>query len=552
MGRRNQEAIKMSLLPSNAEAIKSKLLYTHNAWQDNIERWVFLIDSYLGGKNFRDGKYLTAYAMESQMDYESRLDSTPYDNHVKAIVAIYNSFLFRVEPDRNMGSLENDPGLESFMKDADLDGRSYSAVMRDVSTYANVYGNVWILLDKPPSQALTRAEELSMGIRPYMSLVTPENVLDWHYERNLSGVYVLTYLKIFEGSHDGTDTFRIYTPDMVQVYQVGSAEPKLIMEMPNALGKIPAICVYGQRSPTKGVGVSLVGDVADMCRAIYNEYSELEQLGRLTNHPSLVKTASTSAAAGAGSIIQMPEDLQADLKPYLLQPNGGSLDGFLKSIENKVGAIDRMSHMGGIRSIETRRLSGIGLSTEFQLLNARLAEAADGLEHAEEQIWTLYAQWQGTTWDGEIDYPDTFNIQDKYNDMNMLKLAKDAAPRSPVLHSVIEKQMLKIIASEEEYEEYEDMMDPSSMGEPGAIETPGEQPSEDQASQEDTPDRAYPDGQPIPDDLPPAYQSSASDGVPEGQACGNCSYNVNQMCTKFNNAPIRESWWCLKWEPMNG
>jgi len=112
------------------------------------------------------------------------------------------------------------------------------------------------------------------------------------------------------------------------------------------------------------------------------------------------------------------------------------------------------------------------------LLNARLAEAADGLEHAEEQIWTLYAQWQGTTWDGEIDYPDTFNIQDKYNDMNMLKLAKDAAPRSNVLHSVIEKQMLKIIASEEEYEEYEDMMDPSYMGEPGTIETPGEQPEE--------------------------------------------------------------------------
>jgi hypothetical protein len=283
-----------------------------------------------------------------------------------------------------------------------------------------------------------------------------------------------------------------------------------------------------------------------MCRAIYNEYSELEQLGRLTNHPSLVKTASTTAAAGAGSIIQMPEDLQADLKPYLLQPNGSSLDGFLKSIEGKVGAIDRMAHMGGIRSIETRRLSGIGLATEFQLLNAKLAEAADGLEHAEEQIWRLYALWQGMVWDGEIKYPDSFNIQDKYNDMNMLKLAKDAAPRSDVLHSVIEKKMLKLLADKDEYEEYEDMFDPSSMGEPGTIETPGEMP------EEDSPDRAYPEGQPIPDDLPPAYQSSASDGVPEGQACGNCEYNLNQMCTKFNNAPIRESWWCLKWEPMNG
>lgn len=462
-------------------SMKQKLLQTNAAWQENVDRWMFLIDSFLGGKNYRDGKYLTAYAMESQEDYESRLDSTPYDNHTKAIVAIYNSFLFRTHPDRMMGSLDNDPGLDAFKKDADLDGRSFDSMMREISTYALVYGNVWVVLDKPPSTAYTRAEELAQGVRPYLSIITPENVLDWQYQRSLSGAYVLTYLKVFEGSDNGTDTFRIYTPDMVQVIQMGVGDPQIVMEMPNPLGRVPAVCVYGQRSPVRGVGVSSVGDVADMCRAIYNEYSELEQLGRLTNHPSLVKDAQTQAAAGAGAIIQVPADAGPDfVKPYLLQPSGSSLDGFLKSIENKVGAIDRMSHMGGIRSIETRRLSGIGLSTEFQLLNSRLAELADNLEHSEEQIWRLYAQWQGTVWDGEIKYPDTFNIQDKYNDMNMLKLAKDAAPRSNVLHAVIEKQMLKIIANEEEYEEYEGMFDPSQMQEPGTIETPGEMPSEDQ------------------------------------------------------------------------
>jgi hypothetical protein len=39
--------------------------------------------------------------------------------------------------------------------------------------------------------------------------------------------------------------------------------------------------------------------------------------------------------------------------------------------------------------------------------------------------------------------------------------------------------MLKIIASEDEYNEYESMLDPSYMTEPGTIETPGEQPMED-------------------------------------------------------------------------
>ncbi len=450
----------MALNPRNTLSMKQRLLHTHDLWQKNIKRWQFLIDSYLGGQEFRDGKYLTSYQMESQEDFEQRLDSTPYDNHVKAITAIYNSFLFREPPQRMLGNLSNDPGIENFLKDADLDGRSFDTLIRDISTYAAVYGHVYVILDKPPVTAYTRAEELSQGIRPYLSIVTPENVLDWQYERSISGVYYLTYLKIFEGSISGEDIFREYTPDTVTVYAMGqSDEPELRMQLPNNLGRVPAICVYGQRSPSKGIGISLVGDVADMSRAIYNELSEIEQVGRLTNHPSLVKTASTQASAGAGAIIQLPEDLQPDLKPYLLQPDGASLDGFLKSIESKIGAIDRMSHMGGIRSIETRRLSGIGLATEFQLLNATLAAMADNLEHAEEQIWRLYAQWQGVNWDGEVKYADSFNIQDKFNEMTMLKTAKDAAPKANIIHKVIEEKMLKLLADKDEYEEYEEILD---------------------------------------------------------------------------------------------
>lgn len=449
----------MAFNPTNIVSMKQWLMDTHPSWKENIDRYRFLIDSYHGGKDFKDGKYLTAYVMESQEDYESRLDTTPYDNHVKAIVAIYNSFLFRKPPIREWGSLDDDPALEDFLKDADLDGRSFDAMMRDISTYAAVYGHTWVILDKPPSNAFTRAEELNQGIRPYISIVTPENVLDWRYERSLSGAYVLTYLKIFEGSQNNVTTFRIYTSEEIVVTQMeGEGEPKIVQQFANQLGRVPAVCVYGERSPIKGVGISLVGDVADMARAVYNELSEIEQVGRLTNHPSLVKTSSTAAGAGAGAIIQMPEDLQPELKPYLLQPNGASLDGFLKSIDSKVQAIDRMAHMGGIRSIETRRLSGIALATEFQLLNASLAAFGDNLEHAEEQIWRLYAQWQGTVWDGEIKYPDSFNIQDKYNDMNMLKLAKDAAPQAKIVHKVIEEQMLKILA-DDEYEEYEEILD---------------------------------------------------------------------------------------------
>jgi hypothetical protein len=344
--------------------------------------------------------------------------------------------------------------------------------------------------------------------------------------------------------------------------------------------------------------------VADMQRAIYAELSEGEQLLRLTNHPSLVKTASTSAAAGAGAIIQMPEDLQGDLKPYLLQPSGASIDGLLNSLRFKIEAIDRMAHMGGIRSIETRRLSGVALATEFQLLNARLAEKASNLELAEEQIWRLYSLWQGSVWDGVIDYPDTFNIQDRYNDMNMLKLAKDAGPKSDVVNEEIERQMLKILVEDDakyqqlvdevsvksESQEYNETMDElsliekvkqlltqtsnndtvdmvlGSMAIDEIVEDPilREQISNsyagrpvndtviEQATQEQE-ERTYPDGEEIDSDLPPAYQPETNQQVPQGQNCANCGYYDPQtmLCARWNNAAVRPTYWCAVWEPVD-
>ena len=433
----------------------TELMNAHPQWKQLIQRWQFLIASYLGGEAYREGEYLSAYMMETREDYEERLENTPLDNHVKAVVSVFNSFLFRAPPKRELGSLAADAGLMAFMEDCDLEGRSFESIMRDISTYSSVYGHIWCVMDKPQSLAFTRAEELEQSVRPYLSIYTPENVIDWHYARAMNGAYYLDYLKVYEGSKGSVETFRIYTPEVIQIVEIDSYNDtqSIVSEIPNALGEVPAVCVYSQRSPIRGVGISDVGDVADMQRAIYNELSELEQLERLTNHPSLVKTPGTQAAAGAGAIISVPEDTPGDLKPYLLQPSGASIDGLLNSINKKVEAIDRMSHMGGIRSIESRRLSGVALATEFQLLNARLAEKADNMEHAEEQLWRLYAKWQGTVWNGTVKYPDSFNIQDKYNDMVMLKTAKDAGIEDPILRAEIEDKMLRILVEEDRYEE---------------------------------------------------------------------------------------------------
>ena len=207
--------------------------------------------------------------------------------------------------------------------------------------------------------------------------------------------------------------------------------------------------MYNKRSPRLGVGISDLTDVALLQQSIYNELSEMEQLIRLSNHPSLVKTQGVEASAGAGAIISMPDDLDSGLKPFLLQPSGSNLSEIRSSIEQKIEMIDRATHMSGVRQTKTQVQSGIALQTEFENLNSTLSEKADLLENAEEQIWSLWAMWQGKSFDGEIDYPDSFNLRDYASDLAFLQQAKASGVRSSTFQKEIDKQIVSAVIDDD-------------------------------------------------------------------------------------------------------
>jgi len=441
-------AIRDKVIKGDSRLAIDYITAHHAAYKHYLNRWRFLGDSYTGGYDYFLGKYLEPYYYESKDDYQKRLRAIGLDNHVRSIVGIYNSFLFRKPVKRDLGQLENAPGMDAFMKDADLDGRSFNAFISEMSSLAMVYGNVWVVIDKPGLQVGTRAEELQQDIRPYVSMFTPDNVLDWAYTRRQNGLYELTYLKVKEEIVEAKQYIREYTPEEVNVYRIDGDKKTgdLYTSTPNYYGKIPAVPIYAQRSNIRGVGISAVGDIADIQRELYEMGSEIEQIIRLTNHPSLVKSVDTEATAGAGSVIQMPPNLDGNLKPYLLQPNGASIESVLSAIRTKVDSIDRMASLGGIRSIESRRLSGIGLQTEFQMLNAKLADFASNLELAEEKIWRCWAMYQGMAFDGEIIYPRSFSIQDKANDIAMLKMAKEANITDEKINAEIDRRIFETIS----------------------------------------------------------------------------------------------------------
>jgi len=417
----------------------------HTTYKD---RWQFYLESYMGGDEYRQAGHLTKYVNESPQEYEARLIATPLDNHCRSVISVYTSFLFRKEPEREFGSLIGDASLEDFLEDADLDGRSMDSFMKEVSIWSNVFGHCWILMSKPDIGAVTRADELASGVRPYVNVLTPLSVIDWKWKRSPMGAYTLEYIKYVEDVNDTISTIKEWTATEINTYVVDTYAKVVKSEesVPNGLGRVPAVICYGTRSPVRGIGASDISDIADHQKKIYNELSEVEQSIRLNGHPALVKTPDVEASAGAGAIVSMPDNLDPGLKPYMLSVST-DIGAIYASIAASVAAIDKMANTGAIRTSESRSISGVAMRTEFELLNAKLAEKADNLELAEEQLWEIYCQYQGFVWDGEIEYPDSFNIQDEDAEFARLKVAKETATDPRVL-AYIDHEVLELLGGE--------------------------------------------------------------------------------------------------------
>lgn len=427
------------------------LIVSENLQYDrNKEQWQYLLESYMGGLEYRKGHYLTRYELESESEYIARLVATPLDNHCKSVISVYTSFLFRNQPNREMNDIANDPAFEDFMKDTDYDGRNFNGFMKEVSIWASVFGHCYVVMSKPKIEAVNRAQELEQGVRPYCSILTPLTVLDWSWNRSATGRYSLDYIKYIEDVNDSITVIKEWSNEAIKTTVLNTDEKQIESEEIeiNELGMVPIVVAYNQRSPIRGIGVSDINDIADFQRKIYNELSEVEQSIRLNGHPALVKTPTVEAVGGAGAIISMPEDLDPGLKPYMLSTSTDT-NSIYSSITASVSAIDKMANTGAVRANQAVTMSGVAMEVEFSLLNAKLSEKADNLEVTEEQLWRLFAVYQDRAYDAVIDYPDSFNVRDTDKEYAHLEKAK-AIATDPRLIRVIDEELLELMDKEEE------------------------------------------------------------------------------------------------------
>jgi len=148
-------------------------------------------------------------------------------------------------------------------------------------------------------------------------------------------------------------------------------------------------------------------------------------------------------------VINVSDDMEGKVQPYLLQPSGQNIDSIRESIKDKVTAINRMAHMGAVRGTEAITMSGVAMQTEFQMLNAKLSEKADLLELAEEQMWTFFCNWQDVNPDVEVFYPDSFDLRDYDKELMFLQQMKASGVRSVTLSQEVDKQIADLVLDDE-------------------------------------------------------------------------------------------------------
>ena len=430
----------------------------HPLYEANIDRWRYLLASYLGGKEYRSPKLsmLRKYLDEESTNnksYNKRLDYTALDALVKLTVDTYRSFLWRTTPIRTFGNLKDNELVKSFMEDVDFDGNDLDDFMKEANNYAMVYGHVWIMVTKGFAQGVVSlAQEIAIGLRPYAKLFTPENVIDWKYAKQSTGREVLVELTTQEWIGQDKKRIIVWGLDQIITYEVETSdqhEKVLMTELQvNPIGVIPFIQLKANNSPYPHIGHSDVEDVAKTQQAIFNLLSEAEQGIRISNHPTLAKTRDTYASAGAGSVIDLDPNLDPNLKPYLLEPSGTNIDSIVKMIEVHIDSALRSTHLGAIMAGRgLTPMSGIALATEFEQLNVSLADKSAKLESAEKKIWELFWLWSGLAKpaDFEIEYEKSFDLRDEHADLALYTNALALPVESVTYKRELQKQIAKLV-----------------------------------------------------------------------------------------------------------
>ncbi len=428
--------LRLGNMPRTREELE-KVNNEYKAW---LPEWQFFIRSYFGGKHYKDGNYLLKHAFESSTNYTRRKSIAYFYNYCQPIVDIFVAHLYKPSHERDYGNLTDNVLFKNFLENADYDGTSYEEFFKTAERFASIYGRVTIVVDKPSVSTSTVAEAQEQDIRPYLTLVTPENVLDWEYIRLNTGRTVLNWIKIREFVSDEKTSYRIWFRDHWELWEITKdGKVTQVSGDTHDIGEVPVVNLLNKRGSigTRMLGQSDIQDIADVNKNIYYLCSDAKEIIENTAFP-MISMPYENQGGGAEEKETGPKqilefDPETQHRPAWLEPPHSSLSEIREWIMQDMKEIFRIANLGGMINVETSKQpwSGPGQEIQGNRLTAAMAQKADFAEEGELAVLSLWAKWQGIAFDGKIEYQRDFAIRDitiaLQNSMNAQKAVINSA-----------------------------------------------------------------------------------------------------------------------------
>ena len=300
-------------------------------------------------------------------------------------------------------------------------GTPAGAFMKQVATAAGVEGHTFVLVDAPSGLLpATRAEEMSLRMRPYLVHLLPSQVLDWEFELDDPvGFGRLKRVVLADPAEPGNRAparFRVWTPESWSVWQVGSsggadALPKVVSEGENPLGVVPLVPIYNLRVG-QFMGESTIEDIAPLNHALYQKTSILDEAEYWAGFPQLVIFTDEEVAE-----VELSQSRALQFRPgdeaRFIEHSGAAIESLRTTVQEIKQDIFRIA----LKQItESRPTAGVESAAKKRLDRAEfvasLEERAINFEEAETRIWRLAALWVGADPNQvEIEYNRRFDLE---------------------------------------------------------------------------------------------------------------------------------------------
>lgn len=378
---------------------------------------------------------------------------------------------------------------KQFLYDVDRQGHSIDRFMRKVAYWTLGLGAVHVLVDLPRIQAApqSKAEERELGLQPYFAMYLPTTLVNWEIdhenrfqwvrfrepitddigpfdrkatrERRLYEEILQSAMQVVPRANDPQGRYTQAARPARAMYRTITRDSWTLHEVDNGkiiprgsgrhdMGIVPLVTFYnrqGARFPiigrpeTKDI-VGLNQDILNLDslinEAVYQQVLNILVMRRQQNPQK--------------EIIVGPENVltyTGDVAPFFITASTAPLQFMESRIQGLIGEIYRLARFSGRQGLDVQAVpSGVAATVEFNETDRNLAEKAEELQNAEWELHALWHRYYGVSFDGTVDYPDTFQVRSFQEELQQITQAKTTI-RSDRFVRELEKRCARRILS---------------------------------------------------------------------------------------------------------